>query len=187
MGYRALLLDFYGTLVTEDDAIIERIVRRVAEASQRGSDAAAIATDWNQEFQKDCANSFGSTFSLQRKIDTRSLGAVLERHASPLDADELSAELFAYWSEPEPFADAGPFLSALELPVCVVSNIDRADLDSAIRRSRTRLCARGHERGLPRVQAPVRDVSGGPGRARPFAWRGPPRGGLARLRRARRR
>ena len=51
---------------------------------------------------------------------------------APLDAEELSGELYSYWVSPKPIPGSAEFLAKLTVPVCVVSNIDTADLESAI-------------------------------------------------------
>ncbi|MCK9921841.1 HAD hydrolase-like protein [Frankia sp. AgPm24] len=40
--------------------------------------------------------------------------------------------MFAYWRQPTLFQEATAFLGEIALPVCIVSNIDRADFEEAI-------------------------------------------------------
>ena len=128
----ALLLDFYGTLVEEDTEVIEGIVRRIAAGSPGGATPAEIGREWSRRFAALCAEAHGSRFRTQRALERESLVELLASHQSPLDPDELSAELFAYWRAPRAVAGAAEFLRALRVPVCVVSNIDDADLSAAV-------------------------------------------------------
>lgn len=128
--YKALLLDFYGTLVKEDGEIIHRIVTTIAERSSITNDPKQIINSWN--FSELCARACGSSFKSQRDIEQDSLICLLEEYKADLDAEELSAELFAYWQKPEAFPSASRFLESINIPVCIVSNIDRDDLDNAI-------------------------------------------------------
>ncbi len=128
--YKALFLDFYGTLVKEDGRIIHRIVDAIAEASPIASSRKEILNSWN--FTELCANSFGDNFQTQRTLEQESLARLLEQYQVNLDAEEMSAELFDYWRTPEAFTSAGAFLDAVDIPVCVVSNIDTDDLTAAI-------------------------------------------------------
>jgi 2-haloacid dehalogenase/putative hydrolase of the HAD superfamily len=129
--YKALLLDFYGTLVEEDDAVIGRIVSRIAEASPVTDDPRAVLRAW--DFAGLCAASFGDTFRTQRELEQQSLEQLLAQFQVDLDADSLSQELFTYWRKPTAFPSAGDFLRTINVPVCLVSNIDNEDLAEAIR------------------------------------------------------
>jgi HAD superfamily hydrolase (TIGR01509 family) len=50
-----------------------------------------------------------------------------------IDVEALAAELFAYWAAPTPLAGAAEFLRDCPLQICIVSNIDDAELGAAIR------------------------------------------------------
>jgi hypothetical protein len=56
-----------------------------------------------------------------------------ERPGSPEDPNQLVQAQFAYWRRPPLFEDAREFFSSISIPVCVVSNIDRADIEAAIK------------------------------------------------------
>lgn len=49
------------------------------------------------------------------------------------NAENLSKEIFNYWIKPPIFNDTKMFLSKIDIPVCIVSNIDRADIKSAVK------------------------------------------------------
>ena len=76
---RALLLDFYGTLVAEDDALVTHIAERVASASRRGVRAAQVATHWHRRFAETCAAAHGPAFRTQREIELESLADAARR------------------------------------------------------------------------------------------------------------
>ena len=132
MAFRAVLLDFYGTLVEEDDAVIARIVRRIA--SETAADPADLGRRWSASFAGACASAHGERFRTQREIELESLRELLDEIGSTLDSRALSEELFRYWTAPEPRPGAARFLDALALPAAVVSNIDTADLERALAR-----------------------------------------------------
>jgi len=60
-----------------------------------------------------------------------SLNETLAEFGARLDARTLSAELFAYWRAPRGLPGAAEFVARLHMPVCIVSNIDDADLRAA--------------------------------------------------------
>lgn len=130
--YRGVLLDFYGTVVEEDGAAIRSIVRKVVHNHPEHS-GPAIGQAWWRTFSELLASSHGASFRTQRELEIESLTTVLRRVGSSLDPIELSADLFDYWRSPTVRPGAAAFLSACPVSVCVVSNIDRADLDAAIR------------------------------------------------------
>jgi 2-haloalkanoic acid dehalogenase type II len=130
-GIRGLLLDFYGTVVHEDDEVVSRVTELIA-GSVPGVDSRDVGAMWWREFSAMCVEARGSQFRRQRDIELESLRRVLSAFGSLLDADELVRDLFAYWMAPELFPEARALLASLDVPVCVVSNIDDADLDAAI-------------------------------------------------------
>jgi len=130
--YDAVLLDFYGTLVAEDDAQIAAITARIAKASPDRLTARQVSARWNELFSRGCAAAHGAQFRTQREVELASLAELLAEFRAPLDPVELSAPLFAYWARPAALPGAAEFLSAIRRPVCIVSNIDDADLDSAL-------------------------------------------------------
>ncbi|MCC7145915.1 MAG: HAD family hydrolase [Phycisphaeraceae bacterium] len=131
MRYKAVFLDFYGTLVDEDDVIIDQIVRQITAESPCLCTSAQVLSSWR--FAELCHDSFGSSFKCQRELELQSLQALLDQHQVNLNAAVLSAELFAYWRAPPVVPGASSFLNKLTIPTCLVSNIDNVDLDCAIR------------------------------------------------------
>jgi 2-haloacid dehalogenase/putative hydrolase of the HAD superfamily len=133
MRYSGLLLDFYGTLVAEDEVLVARIAERIAAASSCGASTGEIHARWADRFRLNCVDAHGASFRTQREIEHASLAAVAADFEAAIDAAALCAEMFAYWVAPTPLPGAAEFLRAYRGPICVVSNIDTADLRSAIR------------------------------------------------------
>lgn len=131
---RGVLLDFYGTVVAEDDPIVAGICARAALAGP-GVTATAVGRAWWRNFQRDMARYTGARFRSQREIALRSLAEALAEGNIPGVPEELCAPQFGYWRRPALLPDAREFLTALralDVPVCVLSNIDRADVLAAI-------------------------------------------------------
>jgi 2-haloalkanoic acid dehalogenase type II len=130
-----VLLDFYGTLVFEDDDIVSTIYDAIARRSTGPQTASDIGRLWGNGFQALCQRSFGNTFITQKDIGLQALGQVIKTLNVDLDAEALFASQFGRWTVPPLFDDALPFLQhldALRVPVCIVSNIDREDIEGAI-------------------------------------------------------
>ena len=132
MRYRALLMDFYGTLVEEDDAIIDRIVETIVDRSPVPVDRRRVLASWR--FGELCARSHGAAFRTQRALELESLQHLLREFGVDLDAESLSAELFRYWVAPAPYPSSARLLESMSVPVCLVSNIDSSDLAAAVGR-----------------------------------------------------
>lgn len=133
MKIKALFLDFYGTLVYEDGEVISRICERIRKASPFSPEARDIASYWWKKFFSSCVESFGESFRLQRDIELESLRETLQRFSCNDNAEDVSEELFSYWMKPGILHDTLQFLDKVNIPVCIVSNIDRADLVGAIK------------------------------------------------------
>jgi 2-haloacid dehalogenase/putative hydrolase of the HAD superfamily len=129
---RALLLDFYGTVVQDDDEPLAEICRRVAAASPYAVTAREVGAYWSRSFAAWCARSHGPTFRTQRAIERLSLREVLEHFSGALDAEALSSSLYEYWVRPPLWPESVDGLSQCDVPLCLVSNIDDADLQTAL-------------------------------------------------------
>jgi len=132
LKYKALFLDFYGTLVHEDDAAIATITRKISYCLPSSNTQKEVASYLWSEFRQLSKNSFGGNFRTQREIEIISIQKTLicfQCKNLDLDIDEL---LFSYWVKPEIFEDTLPFLEENALPVCIVSNIDRKDILKAM-------------------------------------------------------
>jgi 2-haloacid dehalogenase/putative hydrolase of the HAD superfamily len=73
-----------------------------------------------------------SGFTGQRAAARGSLIRVLRSVESSADPDVLLSGLLAHWCRPPLLGDAQEFLTRLDVPVCIVSNTDRADLEAAL-------------------------------------------------------
>lgn len=133
MKYKAVFLDFYGTLVHEDDDIVPIICEQIKANSQIECSISDIGSYWWQQFSSAFMNSYGEAFQLQREISLHSLSKTIEKFESNCRAEELIKMQFEHWIKPKLYADTMPFLKALEgTPIYILSNIDTADVVTAI-------------------------------------------------------
>ncbi|BDU50411.1 HAD family hydrolase [Haliovirga abyssi] len=133
MKLKALFLDFYGTLVHEDDEIIPVICKRIEKSTDLNVSIEEIGRFWWQEFHELFMNSYGDNFKTQRIIEKISLDRTLEYFSSSEDSDDLCQLLFNHWQRPKIFEDTKKFIESVNVPICVVSNIDRVDINNAIK------------------------------------------------------
>jgi 2-haloalkanoic acid dehalogenase type II len=129
---RAILLDFYGTVVHDDIQHLEEICRQVAAPSPQPVTPREVGAYWNRAFVAWCTESHGPAFRTQRAIELLSLQEVLDHFGVALDAEALSAGLYAHWASPTLWPESIESLSQCDVPTCLVSNIDDADLQAAL-------------------------------------------------------
>jgi 2-haloalkanoic acid dehalogenase type II len=130
---RAILLDFYGTVVEEDGAPIAHVCDEIVRASSRATTSSEVSSYWGRVFNEMCLKSYGSAFRLERKLEQASLQEVLSHFDADLDSEELSQVLYDYWTRPVVFPESRDVIANCDVPICLVSNIDNADLDSALK------------------------------------------------------
>lgn len=128
---KAIFLDFYGTVVHEDGEVIKEITRIIMKTG-KVDDKSQIGAFWWNEFQTMFMNSYGSAFEKQRTLEYKSLEKTLTRFQSDASAAELSEKMFAHWVKPPIFDESKEFFETCPVPIFIVSNIDTADIMSAL-------------------------------------------------------
>ena len=128
---KALFVDFYGTVVHEDGAVIKVITQMIKDTGD-GSDTSDIGSFWWNDFQTMFFNSFGDVFETQRELERKSLDHTIERFCSSADAIKLSDMMFEHWMKPPIFEEAKEFFRKSPVPIYIVSNIDTSDIMCAI-------------------------------------------------------
>jgi HAD superfamily hydrolase (TIGR01549 family) len=128
---KAVFLDFYGTVVHEDADVIQSIVQQIsADGNERIT--AKISAYWSAHFSELCASSYGDSFVTQRRLEMESLQKTIQNFDSSVDAAQLSNLMYTYWATPPIFDDAQEFFTKSQLPICIISNIDRNDIELAL-------------------------------------------------------
>jgi 2-haloacid dehalogenase/putative hydrolase of the HAD superfamily len=127
----AVLLDFYGTLVGGDEPVIAQACEKVEATAAAPVSPGDVARSWSEGFTRACEGS-GARFTGQRAAAHASLVRTLELVRSSADPDDVVGDLVAYWRRPPLLDDARDFLRRIDRPVCIVSNIDRRDLEAAL-------------------------------------------------------
>jgi 2-haloacid dehalogenase/putative hydrolase of the HAD superfamily len=132
MVYKAVLLDYYGTLVEEDDAHLNHIIQLISDHSPAAPTITQVGRRWWELMGTMCRAAHGTDFQTQRGVEVESLRQVLHEFNTPFDAEKLTQPIFAHWQKPGAYPDAVEFVRQLHVPACIVSNVDAADLRSAM-------------------------------------------------------
>lgn len=133
MKFKAIFLDFYGTLVHEDDDILPLIYDEVRRSSSDDIEASHIGKYWSTAFFDLSRECYGDSFITQREIGIRSLTDTVHKFSSTCIAEDIIQPQFNHWIQPRLYEDTLPFLkSIIENPVYILSNIDRNDILAAM-------------------------------------------------------
>lgn len=133
--YRGLLLDFYGTLVHEDDEIVSGICEQIQRSAAVTATREEIGRYWWISFSGRFQEAHGDSFHSQRTLALESLADTINYFEAAGIPSALIASQHDHWGAPPIFADTKPFLNFVaqaRIPVCIVSNIDRIDLEKAL-------------------------------------------------------
>lgn len=132
MAIKALLADFYGTLVRENEGLVRDFARRICEASPLALTPGDVAHFWWETTSLLYSEHCGEEWRSLVELEEEALGEVVERFESHLTAKEMLDEIIQSWQRPEAFSDTRIFMSRLPLPLCVVANCDRDTMAAAL-------------------------------------------------------
>lgn len=132
---RGVLLDFYGTLVHEDEVNLFEITSIMQQHAGRSTTFEEVADFWYRSFFALCDQAHGPDFRTQQAIGLTSLNKTIAAFSSNAVAEHLFVAQQRYWASPTLYDDTQVFLEQvrkLGLVTCIVSNADRADVDAAL-------------------------------------------------------
>jgi len=130
---KAIFLDFYGTLVHEDDEIIHMICNKIKDNATEEYEVRDIGRYWWKTYSRMSQTSYGESFKTQRELGILSLAETITNFNSNCSAEELIQKQFVHWSNPIIYEDTIPFLQDLKnYKVYILSNIDSVDLKAAV-------------------------------------------------------
>ncbi len=138
---RAILLDFYGTVVAEDDEPLQRVVEQVAAASRGKVAAREVADYYTRVYDGLCNESWGPRYRLQKDIEKTAMARLVAHFEADLDALAMAQTIIEYWRRPLLFPETRETLARCPVPVCLVSNIDNAELFAAMEYHGLSFCA----------------------------------------------
>lgn len=128
---KAVFLDFYGTVVYEDNGIIREITKRVF-LSGKEQNAVEIGLFWRREYEEMTAGAHGAAFRTQRELVFESLKNTINRFESTENAVALSQMMYDQWTSPPIFGESKRFFELCPVPVYIVSNVDTDDINKAL-------------------------------------------------------
>ena len=136
---RAVILDFYGTVVQESYELLDAIAD-VFVAGGASCPRSEVPAMWWREFRAACDAAHGDAFCLQRELYPRVLKRMAARCGAKIDEERLAGEIVRFSRNAGIFEDAARFLRECPLPWYVLSNIDNAELAAVLSRHRLTPC-----------------------------------------------
>jgi len=130
---KAIFIDFYGTLVEEDDKVISSIIDNIVSMSNiKNINHNDIEQFWWKEFASLCNIHNGNNFKLQKELEYISLSNTVLKFNSYVNVKKELEKMFEYWKKPTIFSDSIFFLKNIKFPIIIVSNIDNNEIQEAV-------------------------------------------------------
>lgn len=128
--YRAVLLDVYGTLVHDDDTWAAETAALIADLA--GTDPDRVAAEWTARIWAMAEPAHGEGFRTLADLNLSSLTETAAHFAVQVDAEQLCRQQSEFGRRPPLFADSLPFLAAVGVPICLVSDADSDTIDAVL-------------------------------------------------------
>lgn len=132
MNLDGIFLDLYGTLTAGDRAAVETVCGHVLRDTGLAMSAKELSIVWGERFFSALDHCNDEQFLTLVALEHRTLREVMSELGRPVDPEPYVAELERYWKNPPLQPEVNDFLRGFPLPICIVSNADRADAESAL-------------------------------------------------------
>lgn len=132
MRFDGIFLDMYGTITTGDKAAVEAVCTRIVQDTGLSISPPALAITWGERFFAAMDTCNNGRFQTLFEVEATTLVDTLTDLGTDVDPAMYIADLSAYWRAPALQPEARTFFDQCPLPVCIVSNADRADIDAAV-------------------------------------------------------
>ncbi|WP_444951262.1 HAD family hydrolase [Micromonospora ureilytica] len=129
--YQAILLDVYGTLVHDDEDSVKDVCVQVADLI--AVDPSAIAAEWSRRLEASAEMAYGAGFRTLADLTLGSLTEAVANFGASVELEPICRKQLHSWRHPPLYDDSRPFLDAVKVPVCLVSDVDQDDLTAVLR------------------------------------------------------
>jgi FMN phosphatase YigB (HAD superfamily) len=129
--YRAVLLDVFGTVVRDDGDKFAKVTSLVAHRA--GADPGVVAAEWDARLTVLADAAHGHGFRTLAELNVVSLIETAGHFG--VEADDAREMWRAHTESSRPgllFDDSLAFLAAVRVPICLVSDADRDDLEAVL-------------------------------------------------------
>jgi 2-haloacid dehalogenase/putative hydrolase of the HAD superfamily len=129
---QGIFLDFFGTLAAGDREVVHEISEQVVADLGLETTVEHFAVAWGDVFFQKIGESSGPRFRSLYMCECESLIDAIRPWGRAIDPHPYVERLRRYWRCPPLHAEVAEVWRQLEVPICVVSNVDREDLRMAL-------------------------------------------------------
>lgn len=139
MAIKAITLDFYGTLVRDNNGTVREICRRISQSAVKMMvEPAEVGLAWWREIQEMMKS---GTFYDSKTLEKTAIEKIIKEFNSVESADEVFWEVTESLKKPLIFEDTKLALERLPIPYAIVENMDKDILMDALAFSQIELDA----------------------------------------------
>ncbi len=130
MAIKAITIDFYGTLVRDNNAVVREICRRISQSAYKMLvSPAEVGMAWWRQIEDMLME---DTFYDSKTMEKSAIKKILTQYNSAENLEEIYSEIIDSLKCPILYPDTHIFLETLPLPYCLVVNGDLDILKDAI-------------------------------------------------------
>lgn len=134
MTLDGVFMDMYGTLTTGDRAAVESVCRQIISDTHIPMSARELSVTWGERFFHAMDFCNDEQFLTLFEVEAQTLRETMGQLGAPVDPYPYVRRLTEYWRDPPLQPEVEDFLASFPLPICIVSNADRADVEAMLRR-----------------------------------------------------
>lgn len=128
-----VFMDMYGTITTGDRQAVENVCVDLVRDTAIPMTPTELSVYWGDLFFAEMEQANHDRFATLFDVEARTLRDAMRRLNIDLEPETYVRQLTAYWQDPPLQPEVREFLAAFPLPICIVSNADRLDVDRALR------------------------------------------------------
>lgn len=131
---KAVLIDFYGTLVKESGPVVEEALQKICSTGKEKNPGKVFGVWWKC-FNRLVEEANRGEFANQFTLALRAFEETVRFCESLADPGALCERMIEQWAHPEPYPESRAFLEELErkgIPYYLVTNGDSRFLDIAV-------------------------------------------------------
>ncbi len=132
MELDGLFLDLYGTLTDGDRAAVEGVCADVVRNHGLSVTAGELSVAWGDRFFAAIETANDDAFLTLFDLENKTLVEVMESFGVAVEPTPYVEKLEQYWRNPPLQPEVAEFLRRCDRPICIVSNADRSDAETAL-------------------------------------------------------
>jgi 2-haloacid dehalogenase/putative hydrolase of the HAD superfamily len=130
MAIKAITMDFYGTLVRDNNSVVRDICKRVSQSAVKMIVSPAdVGMAWWRTVDE---MMHSGTFYDSKTLEKTAIEKIVEEFNSVENPDELYEEVMESLKKPLIYADTATFLDRMPVSFAIIENMDKDILEDAL-------------------------------------------------------